>query len=203
MFTSKRQSNAKKKSRPQPPKPTQQSQLDAFAKAARLEYDELAKQKSRATSAKKIADLEERMSVHVDVSEVNAMLKFHSDPVIANNVTFGKIISTGDSNATQYGFTCKISKRGDTTVIPVCTEHPDLLCRLGNAKSMVMNGTLTRAYKTASRNFIAAEMERMKKEQTNNIMSVLEAAVSVGDDADAMISEASALQALIAAFERV
>ena len=89
MFTSKR-TNAKKANQRKSKEVDKDAQYTACAKAARAEYDTLVKQRQNATSEKKIARLDEQIGSYAHVSEINAMLKFHSNEVISNNVTFGK-----------------------------------------------------------------------------------------------------------------
>ena len=227
MFTSKRPFNAKKKKakQQQQAKSTVFNELSACVKKARAEYDTLAVQKAMATSPVKIADLTERMRVHADISEINALIKFHAEPVIANNVIFGKIDPPPSSSSSKtkgdednnngsscsssgggvqnnnyyyYGFICNISKRGDITeVIRVESGFE-------SAKKMVTDGTLTWKFKTASKNLFADELARIEKARVKGIASALKAASLVGDDDDdmMMINESTSLQALISAFEK-
>jgi hypothetical protein len=150
-----------------------------------LEYDELVKQRARATSEKKIADLDERIQDFVHVNEIKAHLQFACGPVIAQNVTFGKINSKEEP--TQYGFTCVLSKKGDTTVIPVNPSND--IMPFATAKSMVSNGSLVRSYQAASRKLFASEVHRLAKEKSDAVASALGVAASVGDEADAAIEE--------------
>lgn len=195
MFTSKT-TNAKK-SKKQAKQVEQRVEVQDYARAARLQYDELLKQKARTTSEEKISDLDERINDHVHVNEIQVHLKFHSSSVIANSVTFGKINAKGEP--TQYGFTCVVSKKGDVEIIPVSSVN-DIL-PFANAKSMISNGSLVRCYKEASRRFVDSEVSRIKTAKLAKLTSVMRAAAAV--DADDMIEKKASLVAMMAAFERM
>jgi len=195
MFTSKTTSS--KKAKKQARRSAEISELDLFAKDARSKYDVLVKLRERVTSEKKIADLDEQIKDHVHVHEVKALLKFNREPVIANNVTFGKI-NTKDE-PTQYGFTCIISKRGDTEIFPVDSAHD--ITPFATAKSMVTSGSLIQSYKSSSRKFLASEMARIESAKSDAMASALKVAASVGDEADVMIDEVDGVEALMAMFK--
>ena len=119
MFTTKTINNKKAKKR-------MQNRTDNdfnYAQEARSQYDELVKQRSRVTSEKKIADLDEQIKDFMHVSEIRTYLKFANGPVIAQNVTFGK--TNSKQEPTLYGFTCVLSEKGDTVIIPVNSTGPD------------------------------------------------------------------------------
>ena len=160
-----------------------------------MQYDELVKQRARVTSDKKIAELDEQIKDFVHVNEIKAHLQFSCDPIIARNVSFGKISSKDGS--TQYGFTCVLSKKGDTAVIPVDSSHD--IMPFATAKSMIATGSLVQSYRAASRKFLAAEMDRIQSAKSDAISRALKAAASIGDEADTMIDESAALDALMAA----
>jgi hypothetical protein len=234
MFTSKRPFNAKKKAKQQQQQQAKSTavfnELSACVKKARAEYDTLAVQKAMATSPVKIADLTERMRVHADISEINALIKFHAEPVIANNVIFGKIDpppsssssskTKGDEDNNNNGSSCKSSSSGGGVQNNnyyyygfICniskrgdiTEVIRVESGFESAKKMVTDGTLTWKFKTASKNLFADELARIEKARVKGIASALKAASLVGDDADddmMMINESTSLQALISAFEK-
>jgi hypothetical protein len=154
------------------------SEYETYALAARREYDALVKHRMRVTSEKKAADLDEQIKDHMHVNEVRAFIKFHGDPVIARNVTFGKINANGE--ATRYGFTCVLSKRGDTEVVTV--SDSDQLMPFARAKSMVASGALVQAYRACSRRLVVAEMARIEKDKTTAMRQALEMAASIADD---------------------
>lgn len=190
MFTSKR-TNAKKANQRKSKEVDKDAQYTACAKAARAEYDTLVKQRQNATSEKKIARLDEQIGSYAHVSEINAMLKFHSNEVISNNVTFGKF-----ADSAVYGFTCVVSKNGDKDTVPVETDSVDSFRVFTNAKSMVSNGTLVKAFKTLSRQFVKAEIVRIEDAKAKTVSDALKWGTKVADDAD----KNGALNELMAVF---
>jgi hypothetical protein len=155
----------------------ERSEYEAYALAARREYEELVKQRRRITSEKKAAELDEQIKDHMHVNEVRAFINFHGDPVIARNVTFGKINAKGE--ATRYGFTFVLSKRGDTEVVTV--SDSEQLMPFARAKSMVASGALVQAYRACSRRLVVAEMARIEKAKTNSMNQALRLAESIED----------------------
>jgi hypothetical protein len=174
------------------------SQLEVFAKNVSQQYKDLIRQRARATSEKRMAELDAQLRDHMLVNEVRALLKFHIEPIIAKNVTFGKI-NTAVNEAPLYGFTCVLSKRGDTEIIPDATTTMELM-RFANARSMIISGDIVRVYQTASQKLFVARMACI--DQTKGIKQALDQAASIGDEADAMIDQGAALICgLTAAFE--
>ena len=177
MFTSKRPINAKKAKRSKGIEDGR-PEFVAYARMARMEYEDLVNQKARATSEKKIAELDERIRNHMDISEIRAFLKFHIEPVISRNVSFGKINAKGED--VQYGFTCVVSKKGDSAIIAVSGEGS---C-FSNAKRMITSGALTREYRECSKRFIASETAHTKAKNAKVVADALQNALDVCDEMD-------------------
>ena len=189
MFTTKSINNKKAKKR-------MQNRTDNdfnYAQEARSQYDELVKQRSRVTSEKKIADLDEQIKDFMHVSEIRTYLKFANGPVIAQNVTFGK--TNSKQEPTLYGFTCVLSKKGDTVIIPV--NSTDDIMPFATAKNMVVNGSLIRAYQSASRKFLSAETTRIARAQSDAMTSALGVALTIGDEADQFVATNALMAALL------
>jgi hypothetical protein len=195
MFTSK--TTSAKKSKKQTKQVRKCTEVQDFAHVARLQYDELVKQRARTTSEKKISDLDERIRDHIHVNEIQVLLKFHTSSVIANNVTFGRI-NANKEEPTQYGFTCVLSKKGDTEIIPVSSMND--IMPFASAKSMVTNGALVQSYKEASRSFVSSEVNRLKETKLAELSSAMRIAAAVEGEADEMIEKDASLVAMMAAF---
>jgi hypothetical protein len=115
-------------------------------------YDQLI-QRASPDEIKRSA-VEKLRDAYKGVRDVELALMVCKTPVISKNVTFGKIDAAKHKAA--YGFTCVISKAGDTRVIPV----PDSENTFADARKMVESMKLELAYKKASQEFLRDEIHR-------------------------------------------
>lgn len=99
----------------------------------------------------KIAEISEKKMVSLAIRKIRVLLQFHIHKIIADNVTFGEIKS---ADGIRYGFTCTLTKDGQTGVIPVpCTADTTVREQLADAALMVEKGRLDRQYQALSKKF--------------------------------------------------
>jgi hypothetical protein len=167
--------NTKKKSKQQAKHEHTRPDFQALKWAAGAEYRRLAQVRKYETDPEKIASIDSKMLVCHDLGELRALLLCHNEFVIAKHVTFDEI------TAGRYGFTCVISKKGDTQTIPIPPDivHPSAQIRC--AKTLLLNGVVVQAYRAFCRTFVEQEQKRRERRL---IVDALEAAAAVADEAD-------------------
>jgi hypothetical protein len=107
----------------------------------------------------KIAEISEKKMVSLVIRKIRALLQFHVHKIIVDNVTFGEIES---ADGIRYGFTCTLTKDGQTGVIPVpCTADTTVREQLADAALMVERGRLVRQYQALSKEFVKSHERSM------------------------------------------
>ena len=123
------------------------------AKTSKL-YDnliELEKKRDGGARPDKIVEISEKKMVSLAIGRIRALLQLHINKIIAINVTFGEIKS---ADGIRYGFTCTLTKDGQTGVIPVpCTADTTVREQLADAAHMIENDGLVTQYQALSRKF--------------------------------------------------
>jgi hypothetical protein len=135
---------ARKQNSPQNPRLALYKQFQDETRETLVKYDSLIDRAKE--NAEKRARIQALAKTYTDLRNVQLELLVHENPLIHDNITFGKISSKGE-DPIRYGFTCVLSKAGDKEVIPVPSSDRVLL----DARNMILTGMLEVAYKKLSK----------------------------------------------------
>lgn len=94
----------------------------------------------RARVAAVLGALESDLQVYLKRREVDALLRFHRIPTIADNVTLV---------GPPYGFACRITRAGAPELVPL--QGADPMAQLLEAERIIVSGDLLVTYKKLSR----------------------------------------------------